>query len=604
MNFEKFGKKFVTLKKVLLFVYTRYPIVAISRDILCVVSTFSEILSIAVLGKFIDSTMQILMDWKIFDLSKYVSSESFLYLALILALWIVSQICTQARAYFYDVIYEKIWQDSQYMMISKVAESNLQDVEQEDYQDKVTYSPAFSITRIATVYDNFSIILSNTIRLASAIIIIKGTMGWSVFLIMLFVLPETIAMHIRRQKTRNYQDGAIGKLKFLNYVQNLSLTISNFLELRVNNIYSYLKRRYNNEYDEYLGGYLNSQSAFYRDKTISSIFGQTLKFGYILYVLAASIKKSTSFGTFKALYDYVDVAYTSIFYIMNSFSLVSINLGYIDKFFDLIEYNGFGDEYHGELKLGNDTPLLEFRNLNFAYPDDPETKILKNINLEVKPGEKVAIFGGDGSGKSTTVKILTGLYKIESGGYFLDGIPTKELDRGELKKKLSVIFQDYINYNFSVRENIVISGQRKNIDNSLYEKATKISGVENFKKIVNIDDESILGKIFPSGKDLSPGYWQRLAIARMLYRNRNIYIMDEPFTYIDDISAEKLVDDIFEFLGSEKSLIYITRSTKFLEKFDRVYCFEKGRIVESGNWKELMKEKGKLYQEYKSKGVS
>jgi len=100
--------------------------------------------------------------------------------------------------------------------------------------------------------------------------------------------------------------------------------------------------------------------------------------------------------------------------------------------------------------------------------------------------------------------------------------------------------------------------------------------------------------------DLSPGYWQRLAIARMLYRNKNIFIMDEPFTFIDSISASEILKGIFEFLGKERSLIFITRSTENLKMFDRIYYFEDGKIVEEGTWRSLMKRKGKLYHEVSS----
>ncbi len=584
---EKFTKKLSSLRNVLSFIYSKYTGYAVSRDILCILSAFAEIASITFLGKFIDTTTRIFLEWDNFNLTEYIRSDSFFYLLLILLLWILSQITAQARAYLYDTITEKIAKDTQEMMIGKVAVSNMQDVEKEDYQDMITYAPVFSIPKIAPVYDYFSVILSNIIRLVSAVVIIYSTMGWSVLFITLFVIPEILITHFRRRKIRKYQDESVGKLKFLAYIQNLALTISNFFELRVNNIYSYIKRRHESEYEEYQKGYLSKVSSFYVDKTAASVVGQVFKYAYILYVLSISIFKKISFGTFKALYDYVDVAYTSIYNILNSVSLVSINLGYIDKFFGLVEYDCFGDRYHGEKKLKSSTPVLEFKKLSFAYPDDPTTTVLKNLNITVNPGERVAFLGGDGSGKSTVVKILTGLYTVEQGEYLLDGVPTKDLDRGELKKKLSVIFQDYINYNFSVRENVVISGQRKNIDTDLYKKVTKIAGIDALKKKAHIDDSGILGKVFPSGKDLSPGYWQRLAIGRMLYRNRNIFVMDEPFTHVDDISADTMLNEIFKFVGSSKSVIYITRRTKFLNQFDRVYVFENGKIVDEGKWSDI-----------------
>ncbi len=163
------------------------------------------------------------------------------------------------------------------------------------------------------------------------------------------------------------------------------------------------------------------------------------------------------------------------------------------------------------------------------------------------------------------------------------------------------MFQDFIHYHFSLIENVVISGQRKNVNKDLYKEVIKVAGVKDFKKEINLKDKSVLGKTFPSGKELSPGYWQRLSIARTLYRNKNIFIMDEPFTFIDDISARDILGGIFDFLGDDKSMIYITRSVSLLKNFDRIYYFDKGRVVEFGSWDELMKKKGKLYTEIMNK---
>jgi ABC-type multidrug transport system fused ATPase/permease subunit len=596
MILQKLKQKISTLGKLLKFIYSNYTAPAVLRDILFIISTAAEIYGITILGKFIDETTQILLNWKEFDIRGYFGTESFLYLSIILVLWIVIQIGVQFREFLYHVIFENIWRDAEGTIISKVSSSNLEDVEKEEYQNMLTFVPAFSITRMTSAYENFSSILSNVIRFITAGIILFGTMGWTVLLLLVFVLPETVATHLRRRQIKKYQDDEVGKLKYLNYINSLSLAISNFLELRVNNIYSYLKRKYSKGYEEYVDGYLKTQFNFYQDKTLFSIVGQLFKFAYVIYLLSFAIVKGLTFGTFKALYDYVDVVYSSIFNIFNSLSLMSNNLAYVDEFFELAEYEGFGDYEHGKEKLGTDTPKIEFKNLDFQYPDDPETKVLKKLNIEVNPGEKVAFFGGDGSGKSTTVKILTGLYRVNSGEYLIDGHSVKDLDRGELKKRLSVTFQDFINYHFSLKENIVISGQRKNIDNDLYGKVSKIAGVDDFKKSINIEDSDILGKTFPSGKDLSPGYWQRLAIARMLYRNKKIFLMDEPFTYIDDMSASKILKDMFDFIGEDRSMVYITRSSKHLDRFDRIYYFDKGKIVESGTWKELMRKKGRMYE--------
>ncbi|MFA5633641.1 MAG: ABC transporter ATP-binding protein [Candidatus Dojkabacteria bacterium] len=601
MIVQKFKRKILVLGKTLKFIYFKYPLPAILRDILFLILTASEIYGITVLGKFIDETTNILLNWTSFNLKDYIATDSFYYLLIILLLWIVGQICKRIREYLYHIINENVWMNSQREVLQKISSANLEDVETEDFQDMLVFVPSFSITRIVSAYENFSAVLSNIIRLISAGIILFGTMRWSVFLFLLFVLPETVITHVRRKQIRIYQDVEVGKIKFLNYIQNLGLTIANFSELRVNNIYSYLKRKYGEVYGKYIKGLLEKHFNFTRDQTIYSILGEILKYGYIVYVLAISIVKGLTFGTFKALFDYVGVVYSSIYEIINAVSLMSNNLEYIGEFFDLVEYQGFGDYRPGRIKLEEETPTLEFKNLNFKYPDDPRTKILSNLNFELKPGEKIAFFGGDGSGRTTVVKILAGLYRVNEGEYLIDGYEIQDLARGQLKKKLSVIFQDFIDYHFSLEENIVIAGQRKNVDRKLLEKVSRIAQVDKFKKQINLKNSNILGKTFPSGKELSPGYWQRLSIARMLYRDRNIFVMDEPFTFIDDISARGILKDMFEFVGDNRSIIYITRSMNLLEEFDRIYYFDKGKIVESGSWNELMKKQGRLYREAKKK---
>ena len=594
MILQKYKKKLITLWNVLKFIYGRYTLTAITRDILFVIATFSEVYSITVIGKFIDEVAQILLNWNSFSLDKFWDSNAFAYIVIIFVLWSVQQACNQARAHLYTVIYEKVWEDARYMMVAKVSKSNLQDIEQEKFQDLLTYAPAYSIDRIILTYDSFAGILGNVVKIVSAAVIIFETMSWSVLFLILFVLPQIVVVHVRRKKIRGYQDENVGKLKYLNYLLNVTLQISNFLELRVNDTFAYLKRRYTEEYDEFLKGYLKTDSNMYRDRTVVNIFGQGLKFAYIIYMLSIAIARKHSLGTFKALYDYVDMTYTSVYSIFDSMSYISALLGYAEKFFALMNYEGFGDHEHGTKKLKKGTPQIEFKNLSFSYPDDPTTMVLKHIDLVVEPGRKIAFFGGDGSGKSTMVKILSGLYQIKKGDYLLDDVSVKDLDRGELKKKVAVTFQDFINYNFSVKENVVISGERKNINKSLYENVSKVGLVNDFLGREKIDDEKILGKTFPGGKELPLGYWQRLAIARMMYRDRKIFVMDESFTFIDSESKEVILHNIINFVGPDRTLIYITRSVEDLDLFDKIYFFENGKVVESGSWSELIKKKGKF----------
>ena len=148
---EKLKQKYSNLKKVLTFIYSKYTLPAILRDITFLLSTASEIYGITVLGKFIDETTEILLNWHQFDLRSYFGTKSFFYLFLILTLWIVVQICKEFREYLFNVIFEKTWEDTQYNILEKVSSSNLEDVEKEEYQDMLTFIPAFSISKITSL---------------------------------------------------------------------------------------------------------------------------------------------------------------------------------------------------------------------------------------------------------------------------------------------------------------------------------------------------------------------------------------------------------------------------------------------------------------------
>jgi ABC-type multidrug transport system fused ATPase/permease subunit len=292
-------------------------------------------------------------------------------------------------------------------------------------------------------------------------------------------------------------------------------------------------------------------------------------------------------GAFTALFNYTDVAYSSAYNMLDTIAVMSDRLSYADEYFQLTEWKGFGDISHGTRKLPDKPLKLELINLDFAYPDQPKRKVLENINLEIEPGEKVVFYGSDSSGKSSLVKLLTGMYEIIAGDYVIGGLSIRELQRGELKSRISVVFQNFINYNLSLEKNITIGLERKNVDRKLFKKVLKITGLKKLLSRDDIDKKTQLGKQLAEGVQLSPGYWQRVAIARMLYRNKDIFIMDEPFTFIDSQSKSKMIDKIIDFIGDDKILIYITRSTEDLEKFDRVFYFEKGHIVESGHWKDI-----------------
>ena len=592
-------EKVKTLGLTIKLFYTRYTKEAITRDLLFIAVTVSEMIGITIAGKFLDATVQVIQGFETFDLLEYFKTDSFYYLCISLLLLMFVTIGNKVRNNLRNNIADKVWKDTSVDMISKVSNINLQDIEKPKLQNLIEYIPNYSINSLILSYDSFSTIVYQLARGITAFVILYSHLGWSVLALVLFALPEVILSHLNRELIRIYDDKNMGNLKLSNYIYyTISMDIRNFNELRVNNTYDFLRRKFSIAKNEYLNGLFERRKHFTIDETFGAVIGQLFKYMYIVYLVAYAVVKKISIGTFSALFNYTDVVYTSGVNTFNSFSLLSNYLEYASKYFEFIHHEGFGDISHGYVKLPKKTPDIEFLKLDFAYPDQPDKKVLEDISFKIKAGEKVAFFGGDGSGKSSLIKILTGLYQVTSGDYLMGGYSVRELDRGEVKNKLAVTFQNFVNYSFSIKENITLANNSKKINKELYDKVIKICEIDKFMKQEGINDTLVLGK-YLDGKELSPGYWQRFAIARTLYRNRKVIILDEPFTFIDSQSRDRIIRGILEFAGVDRTVILITRDTDLLDMFDRVYMLERGHIVESGTWKELIKKKGRVYKERK-----
>ncbi len=570
---------------------------ALLRDVSFVIETLLDMFQILFGGKFIDATAKLLVESSISSINEYLKTESFYYLAIMLATWIVLKAMANFRSTISITIETNLEHKVRYDVLNKISHENLEEVEQKRFQDLMTFVPNYSISRLYQAYEAFSEMLRYFVSVVSSFVIMSRTVQNSALFLIMIAIPEPLIQFIDERRLQRYRLNEVDRLDFTDYIDMLISDVKYFAELRVNGVFKYLLKAFDVTNREYLNGMIKHFKKNYSDNVIFSMFGQVMKYGYIVFLLIKSIAEGVSIGQFKALYDYANTLYGSSYSFIREFLILLDHVSYTQEYFDLIEYEGFGDLDSGLRKLKAGTPKIEFQHLDFEYPDEPGVKVLENVNLVIEPGQKVAFVGGDGSGKSSLVKTFCGLYEIVAGDYVLDGYSIRELSRGELKNKISVVFQNFIRYNFSIKDNITITSEKERLNKDLYKKVKKICGVSDFIKSERLDDNQILGKYFGTGKEISPGYWQRLAIARMLYRDREINIMDEPFTYIDGPSREVILKNVIDFLGSDKTLIYISQNTDHLKYFDVVYYISGGKVVESGTLRELMRKKGKFYKE-------
>lgn len=234
-------------------------------------------------------------------------------------------------------------------------------------------------------------------------------------------------------------------------------------------------------------------------------------------------------------------------------------------------------------------PEIIFENVGFKYQNS-EKYSLKNVNLTFRAGDNIGLVGNNGAGKTTLVKLLCRIYEPTEGRILINGIDLKQITTPEWWSYLAVMFQDYASYDFLVKDAIAISKPDKAVNLTKVIEASKISQSHDFIMDWGDKYDQQLGVEF-SGKEPSKGQRQKLSIAKILYRDGLVMILDEPTASVDAESESKIFDSI-ENLSRDTTAILISHDFSTISQCDKIFVLDKGMLVEEGTHKELMQSKG------------
>jgi ATP-binding cassette subfamily B protein len=245
---------------------------------------------------------------------------------------------------------------------------------------------------------------------------------------------------------------------------------------------------------------------------------------------------------------------------------------------------------------------FEFRNVSFRYPGSSRL-VLNKLNFHLHPGERVALIGENGEGKTTIVKLLTRLYDPFEGQVLLDGVDLREYNLEDLYREIGVIFQDYMRYEMTARENIAV-GRIELIDNlELLRQSAQKSMADHVVGKLASGYEQMLGRRFDGGVDLSGGEWQKVALARAYLRDAQVLILDEPTSALD-ARSEYEVFQRFAELTTGKMALFISHRFSTVRMADRIVVLENGRIAEEGNHDELTHLGGRYAEMFELQAAS
>ncbi len=319
-----------------------------------------------------------------------------------------------------------------------------------------------------------------------------------------------------------------------------------------------------------------------------------------IIIIKLIIQRTLKVGDFVAIGQAVQGSQSLINQCSSQLANIYENSLYLKEFFDFMD---FQEEITSEplegyvsfpkkIKTG-----IEVQNVCFSYFKS-KREALKNVSIHIQPGEKIAVVGENGSGKTTLVKCLLGLYPVTDGKISIDGNNIQRFDKKEMYKNITALFQDFIKYPFTVKENIAFGNINLIDDLQSIKEAAHISGVDNFVQRFKNGYNTYLSRFLYDGEDLSGGQWQKVALARSLISNSQIIILDEPTAALDP-KAEMEVFQQFHSLSKNKTTIFISHRMSAAKLADRIVVMKDGEMVEVGTFKELISLNGEFARMYK-----
>ena len=515
----------------------------------------------------------------------------FVYLILELALFLLNTGLNHARRLIQQLIQLQLANRIRGEIIQKALTLDLAFFEHPDFYDRLQNARRESGYKPVDLINDTFLIVQNTITLISFAVLLLRFSPWLVIILLVTSIPAFIA------ETRFSEEGfrlltrRAPETRQINYLSRLLTEDTSAKEIKLFNLGETLLTRYMTLFDKF----------FREDKSLAlrravAGFGlgliATLGFyGSYAWIVWHTVQGKISLGDMTLYLTIFRQGQSTFQGILSGVGSIYENNLFMANLFDFL---GLKPQMGVAARnQGLSVPLrsgIEFRRVGFRYPESEEWA-LRDIDLTIRPGEKIALVGPNGAGKTTLIKLLSRLYDPTEGMILIDGVDIRELDPLDLRQRIGVIFQDFVRYHLAASENIGV-GQIEALDRleQIIESARK-SGAHSI--IENLPDgyQTMLGRWFHGGHELSVGQWQKIALARAFMRDAEILVLDEPTASLD-AETEYEIFRRFQELTVGKMAILISHRFSTVRMADRIVVIQEGRVAEIGSHQELLNQGG------------
>ena len=485
-------------------------------------------------------------------------------------------------------------------LLKKTAEIPYPYIENYDgFRDKLDFVKQYAGQRISGSISLIFGWISNIITFISIIVVLAQVNMWLVIVLLISCVPSIILSNIQKDEDFRYRTKWMKEGRMTIHYADVCRANDAMKDIRYFGLYDWLKEKWRN----YASVYVKQKTAVIRKHVVYNSIADILRNGVYLVVLlitAYEIYADTTkgLGTFMLVISLAGQFQNVATDVLVKAVTIFTDSKYLKCFFDVIDMNTEEEERKNIDSFSDEDSIIEFKNVSFSYPGS-DYNAIENLSIKIRRGEKIAIVGMNGSGKSTFVSLICELFHCNKGEVFFKGENISNNPMA-IRDALSVVFQDFCHYEDTLRNNVLAFNSKSTVSDEEIEKIAIQTGMKEIIDQMENGLDEIIGSFSKNGINLSGGQWQKIAISRALCKkDADIFILDEPTAALDPLSEAKLYRNFNEMVGNRTTLL-ISHRLGITKMVDRILVFDKGHLIEDGNHNELMKLNGLYAQMYES----
>ena len=513
------------------------------------------------------------------------------YVAIEAGIVILLAACQRGISVCQSLLRALLGQKVNVLILEKALTLSMSHFEDSEFYDKLTRARREASSRPLSLINRLFGLLQNGISLASYAVLLIQFSPWAVVIIALAGFPAFFAEAKFSGDAFRLFRWRSPETRMQMYLETVLAREDHAKEVKLFQLGEPLLKRYK---DIFVKLFTEDKKLVLRRDFWGFVFGlvSTLAFyGAYAWIVWATVANSITLGEmtmYLLLFKQGQSAVAAILKAISGMYEDNLYLSNLYEFLDQPVAEDSGKQEQGE-QPGTG---IRFDQVSFSYPGANELAI-NNVSLEVRPGQTVALVGDNGSGKTTLIKLLARFYEPTQGRIFLDGTDLAEWKQSALHGRLGVIFQDFARYQMIVGENIGVGDTEYFDDHERWHAAAAKARATDFIESMEEGYQTQLGRWFKSGRELSGGQWQRIALSRAFMRGgADILVLDEPTAAID-AEAEAAVFDQFKSILKDKIAIIISHRFSTVRMADHIVVMEQGSITEQGSHEELMGKSGR-----------